>query len=62
MHNLTWEQEVELMKQGKRVTHEYFTDDEYLEMVDGHIVCERGYRMGKWNRGEEWQQKGFKVL
>ena len=41
---LTREEALELMKQGKRVRHYNFTRYEYLEMIDGRIMTEDGFR------------------
>jgi hypothetical protein len=43
MENLTKEQAIEAMKQGKRVTHRYFDDVEFIAMNSkGMIVFEDG--------------------
>lgn len=43
MYNLTREQALAAMMQGKKVTHTSFTDDEYLCIVDGVMLDENGY-------------------
>lgn len=50
------------MHNGKRVVHEYFTSEEYFEMQYGVIVCENGYNMSDWFKGEKWQLTGWRVL
>ncbi|QXL90545.1 hypothetical protein [Salmonella phage NINP13076] len=62
MSKLTWEQAVGAMVEGKRVRNEHFTDDEFFEIKDGKIVCEMGYPMARWYRGEPWQDKGWSVI
>lgn len=42
---LSREEAREAMKQGHKISHIYYTSDEYLEMKNGEIVCENGYRM-----------------
>ena len=36
---------IEAMKQGHKVTHEWFTDEEYIYMIDGEIYDENDYKM-----------------
>ena len=62
MFKLTWEQAVEAMRNGAKVQQSCFTSDEWFEMNNGVIECENGYNMTRWNRGEEWQQSGWRVL
>lgn len=31
------------MQEGKKVTHTYFTDEEWMSMKDGKILTEEGY-------------------
>jgi len=41
---MTKEEAIQAMREGKKVTHEYCSDDEYLyERNDGKIVTEEGY-------------------
>lgn len=62
MRKLTWEQAVGAMIEGHKVRNENFTSDEFFEMKDGKIVCELGYNMAKWYRGEAWQDEGWSVI
>lgn len=62
MYNLTWQQAVEAMKNGAKITHQYFTSNEFFQMEGGRVVDEAGYSMAGWNRGEDWQQQGFMIL
>ena len=34
------------MEEGKKVSHKYFSSDEYCYMKDGDIYTEEGYNMG----------------
>lgn len=59
---MTYEEAVEAMKQGKKVRNENFTPDEFFEMKDGRIVCEMGYPMASWYKGEPWQKTGWSIF
>lgn len=37
------EEAIQLMKNGKKVTHRYFDNEEYIKMKDGKIYDENGY-------------------
>jgi hypothetical protein len=37
------EQAIEAMQEGKKVTHEYFTSNEFMTMKGNKIVFEDGY-------------------
>jgi hypothetical protein len=57
---LTKEQAIALMKQGKKLTHRYFSDDEWITMRGNMIVMENGCSC--WNnlfwqdrQGEKWE-------
>lgn len=58
---MNWEQAKKVMESGHKVTHEDFTDEEYFHMVHGIILCENGYHMDKWFRGESWQDRGWRI-
>lgn len=58
---MSWEEALELMRSGKRVTHKYFTSDEYFEMQFGTVICEQGYNMTDWFKNEEWQLSGWSI-
>lgn len=62
MYNLSYDQAVEMMQQGKRVKHQYFTGDEWFEMKGNRVIDEEGYPMAGWYRGETWQNTGWMVL
>lgn len=42
------------MKKGFKVTHDYFSDTEYIGMLDDKIVTEEGY---KFNATEFWSYR-----
>jgi hypothetical protein len=48
---LTKDQAIEAMQQGKKVTHRFFFDGEYVYMKDGRIHCEKDYDI----HAEFWQ-------
>lgn len=48
---MTREEAITAMKNGEKVTHGYFSDDEWMTMKDGDIVTEDGY---KHNEVEFW--------
>ena len=43
---MTRKEAIEAMKQGHKVTQEYFSPDEYLYMKDGSIYSEENYNFG----------------
>lgn len=59
---MTWEEAKKVMNAGHKVRNKYFTKDEYFEMIDTRIVCERGYDMSSWYRNEDWQNEGWLIL
>lgn len=63
---MTKDQALEKMKQGFKVSNEYFTSDEYLFMnASGEIISEDGYNFNDWffniRRGEDWKLDGWRV-
>lgn len=42
MPKLNWKEAQQAMREGKRVRNQYFTSDEWFEMVDGCIYAEDG--------------------
>lgn len=59
---MTFEEAVEEAKKGKKIVHKHFCDDEYFEYKNGGLVCELGYSMDGWYRGESWQDEGWRIL
>ena len=45
------------MRDGEKVAHRFFTDDEYIYMEDHTIFTEEGYNMGNIF-GEFWKMRG----
>lgn len=57
---MTKDEVVELLKEGKKITHRYFTPEEYVYQKDGKIFDEKDYchtqfwqirRHESWNTG-----------
>lgn len=49
-----------LMEQGLRISHEYYSEDEYLIMRNGMIFDEEGHFMGTkdddfWSNRQKWE-------
>lgn len=43
--NMTKKEAILAMKLGERVTHEYFSHDEYIRMEENHIIDEKGGKL-----------------
>ena len=41
---MTKQAAIQAMESGKKVTHTYFDDDEWITMKNGQIVTEEGYK------------------
>ena len=54
------------MQAGHKVANQYFTNDEYLHMVNGIIMSEDGYDFRDWfniiKPSEEWKQDGWYIV
>ncbi len=50
---MTKEEAIHALKQGARVTHDYFLDNEYIYLEDGKIHDENGYNID----AEFWQHR-----
>lgn len=59
---MTYEQALQMMRDGFQLTHECFTPEEFFEMINGRLVDEQGYSMASWYQGEEWQNTGWEVV
>ena len=63
---MTREEALEKMKQGFKITNEYFTSEEYLHMVDGVIRSEDGYNFDEWfyfpRLSETWKYDGWRLF
>ena len=60
--DMTWDEAKSAMRSGKKVRNCHFTDEEYFRMVGGDIVCEMGYPMAGWYRGEDWQKTDWSIF
>lgn len=58
---MTYDEAVLSMKEGNKLTHRYFTSEEFFIWNGCNIECEGGYNMSKWYRGEEWQKDGWRI-
>ncbi|HCH9411564.1 TPA: hypothetical protein NNV62_003815 [Salmonella enterica] len=63
---MTKDEALEKMKQGFKVSNQYFTSDEFLYMKEnGVIMSEDGYNFNDWffniRKGEEWKLDGWRV-
>lgn len=55
---MTRDEALQAMINGHKVTHIYFTDDEYIYMVAQNIYSEEGYDFGTVN-DEFWRNKNI---
>ena len=51
---MTKAEAIQAMLEGKRVTHKYFTPEEWVSMEDGMIVTEDGYN---FDPDEFWMRR-----
>ncbi|EDV1300498.1 hypothetical protein AAC69_002584 [Salmonella enterica subsp. enterica serovar Hadar] len=63
---MTKDEALEKMKQGFKVSNQYFTSNEFLYMKEnGVIMSEDGYNFNDWffniRKGEEWKLDGWSV-
>lgn len=42
---MTKDEAIQAMKEGHKVTHRHFSDDEWITMKDGKIIDENGYKL-----------------
>lgn len=49
------------MLNGDKLTHKYFTPDEYIYIVDGRIVCEQCYNMHQHFFHTDFMAEGFSI-
>lgn len=45
---MTRQEAIQAMREGKKVTHEYFTPDEWVTMEGNEIVLENGVRCDEY--------------
>ncbi len=58
---MTKDEAIAQMEAGKKVTHNYFTDEEWISMKNGRVINEEGYdhdaKLFWANRqGEQWDK------
>lgn len=63
---MTKEEAIEKMKAGEKVTHRYFTSDEWMTMEGGKIVLEDGVRCSthefwRWRTDDVWND-GYEIF
>ena len=58
---MTLEEAKELAQQGVKMTHNYFTDEEYMIMRGNLIVFEDGCQIffNEWVQGKEYLKTGW---
>lgn len=64
--NITKDEAYKLMCKGHRISHEYYSDDEYLYMKGSIIYTEEGYPCGNyldkfWKEIQRWPT-GWKTV
>tara|TARA_R110002096_G_C14628496_1_gene724694 strand:+ start:2504 stop:2704 length:201 start_codon:yes stop_codon:yes gene_type:complete len=55
---MTRTEAIKELEQGRKITHRYFLDNEFLKMVDNQIVFEDGNQV---NPNEFWKLRGSEV-
>jgi len=55
------QQAKEKAQQGIKVTHEYFTDEEYMTMRGNQIIFEDGVKIffDEWTKGKDYLLEGW---
>lgn len=58
---MTFEEAKELARQGIKMTHRYFTNDEYMTMKGNIIVFEDGSEVfaNEWSAGKDYLNDGW---
>lgn len=64
--NITKEQAIKAMQQGRRVSHHFFAKGEWMAMVGNEILLEDGVKCSQqefwqWRKGAEWED-GYCIL
>ena len=57
---MTRQEAVQAMANGEKITHESFSDQEWMTMENGKILLEDGVRCSpqefwQWRQGESWE-------
>jgi hypothetical protein len=58
---MTREDALQAMESGEKVTHEYFSDDEFIYMIKCIIFDENNYNMGTVD-DEFWKIRGTEMF
>lgn len=58
---MTFEEAKVLARQGIKMTHKYFTSDEYMTMIGNIIVFEDGVEIfaDNWSKGKKYLLEGW---
>ena len=56
---MTKEEAIVEMLKGKRITHPYFSDGEWITMKDDYIITEQGYKIEAYNFWKYRPSKAF---
>jgi hypothetical protein len=60
---MTFEEAKEQARKGIKVTHQYFTKDEYMTMQDNQIIFEDGCKIfvDEWANGKDYLNDGWSL-
>jgi ABC-type uncharacterized transport system ATPase subunit len=60
---MTFQEAKELARKGIKVTHQYFSDTEYMTMRGNIIVFEDGAEIfeNEWANGKDWVNDGWSI-
>lgn len=58
---MTFEEAKVLARQGVKMTHQYFTEDEYITIQGNMIIFEDGVKIfvDEWTKGKSYLQDGW---
>lgn len=61
--DFTFEQAKELARKGIKMTHTYFTPDEYITMQGNQVIFEDGVRIfvNEWSKGKDYLLTGWSI-
>ena len=62
--NMTFEEAKQLARQGVKMTHRYFTPDEWMIMKGNVIVFEDGCQIfaDEWSKGKDYLNEGWSIF
>lgn len=60
---MTFEEAKEQARKGVKVTHSYFTSDEYMTMKGNQIIFEDGCKIfaDEWSKGKDYLNDGWSI-